>query len=223
MHPKDGIHIKYIYSACIVTNTPDVKIVHDPWFTEGVYDGSWYQFPKVKDPLSSIGDVDLIYVSHIHPDHYDGDFIKAYFKKYGVKKVIIANLSPNHMAGKMRADGIEPTILSEPLKINNTTIEIVPHMTGSISDIDSAIVVKYQAKDRLHCVVNANDIIFDDQIRTGLKRAAGDVDVLLCSYTGAGPYPQTYFDLHDPQLKIEADKKKHAFFERYQTLIAIRH
>ena len=65
-----SIKVKYIYSACIITETPDIKILHDPWFTDGIYDGSWFQFPKVADPINSIGNVDLIYISHIHPDHY---------------------------------------------------------------------------------------------------------------------------------------------------------
>ena len=56
----DGIEVKYIYSSCIVTETPDIKILHDPWFTDGIYDGSWFQFPKVEDPIKSIGDVDII-------------------------------------------------------------------------------------------------------------------------------------------------------------------
>jgi UDP-MurNAc hydroxylase len=135
----DAINLRYIYSACIITKTPDVVILHDPWFTEGIYDGSWYHYPKINDPLTSIGDVDYIYISHIHPDHYDCDFLKSYFNKYGVKKVLIANHSPNHLAGKMRADGIESTILIEPLIIGKTSIEIIPHQTGSSSDIDSVL------------------------------------------------------------------------------------
>ena len=57
-----GITVRYIYSACVVTSTPDVVILHDPGFTDGIYDGSWFQYPKVEKPLDSIGDVDLIYV-----------------------------------------------------------------------------------------------------------------------------------------------------------------
>lgn len=217
---SESIKVRYIYSACIVTSTPDISILHDPWFTEGIYDGSWFHFPKVLDPLESIGDVDLIYISHIHPDHYDSLFLKKYFAEYGVKKVCIANHSPNHLAGKMRADGISPTILSTALVIGSTSIEIIPHKTGSISDIDSAMVLKYQsADDETHCVVNANDIIFDDEMRKKLKNTAGDVDILLCGYTGAGPYPQTYFDLSSSQLVTEAKDKKAAFFERYKTLV----
>jgi len=215
---KMSINVIYIYSACIVTTTKDVRILHDPWFTEGIYDGSWFQFPIVEDPIQSIGDVDLIYISHIHPDHYDSEFLKKYFEVYGKKKIIIANHSPNYLAGKMRGDGIECTILTNPLTIGNTEIQIMPHETGSIGDIDSAIVVKYNSSNKTHCVVNANDIIFDENTRNTLKSISGNVDILLCGYTGAGPYPQTYFNLKDPNLKIEGESKKSAFFDRYLAL-----
>src|SRR5262249_17485110 len=86
---KDENTVKYIYSACIVTATPDLRIVHDPWFTEGVYDGSWFHFPAVRDPIESIGNVDLVYVSHIHPDHYDPRFLRKYFSTFGEKRIII--------------------------------------------------------------------------------------------------------------------------------------
>lgn len=120
----------------------------------------------------------------------------------------------------MRADGIEATILTEKLTVGKTTVEIIPQKTGSISDIDSAIIVKYQAtNDKTHCVVNANDIIFDEEMRTQLKSAANEVDILLCGYTGAGPYPQTYFDASNDKLLAEANNKKLAFFERYKTLV----
>ena len=63
--PLNGICVKYIYSACVITKTDDVTILHDPWFTEAIYDGSWFQFPRITNPLDSIGDVDYI-LSLIH-------------------------------------------------------------------------------------------------------------------------------------------------------------
>lgn len=213
------ITVKYIYSACIVTKTNDATILHDPWFTEGIYDGSWFHYPKISNPLDSIGDVDYIFISHIHPDHYDSKFIRKYFERFGIKKIIIANHQPNYMLGKMRSDGFSPIVLDEALTIGNTTIEIIPHITGSISDVDSAIIIKYFDNDRTHCVVNANDIIFDADMRSKIRNTAQNIDILLCGYTGAGPYPQTYFDIQDKQLLIEANAKKHSFFERYKTLI----
>lgn len=219
--PLNCISVKYIYSACVITKTNDVTILHDPWFTEGIYDGSWFQFPRIINPIDSIGDVDYIFVSHIHPDHYDSKFLKEYFKKFGVKKIIIANHKPNHMLGKMRGDGFTPIVLNDVLTIGKTSIEIIPHKTGSESDIDSAIVIKYFSDKKLHCVVNVNDIIFDDDMRALVKDKAKEIDILLCGYTGAGPYPQTYFSIDDVELKKEAMKKKMSFFERYKVLTNI--
>lgn len=217
------IKVRYIYSACIVTETPDLKILHDPWFTEGVYDGSWYQFPKIDNPLQSIGDVDAVYVSHIHPDHYDANFLKSYFDKFGPKQVLIANHKKNHLAGKMRADGINARVLNKPLLIGNTSIEILPHDTGSLNDIDSAILIKYREALKTHCVLNVNDINFDSSEHDGflkqLASLAEKVDILLCGYTGAGPYPQTYYDLSDPALIQEAKRKKQLFLSRYETVV----
>lgn len=215
---QNGITIKYIYSACIVTKTKDVTILHDPWFTEGIYDGAWFHYPKIENPFTSIGEVDYIFVSHIHPDHYDSSFIKQYFDRFGVKKIIIADHERNHLYKKMCIDGFAPIVLKDDLIIGNTSIKIVPHITGSTSDIDSAIIIKLFHNDNNHCVVNVNDIVFDDAMIAKIKDVAGNIDILLCGFTGAGPYPQTYFDLNDPQLLIESQKKKISFFERYKKL-----
>ena len=215
---RQAIEVRYVYSACVVTTTPDLRILHDPWFTEGVYDGSWYHHPKVVDPIGSIGDVDLVYVSHLHPDHYDPAFLRQYFAVHGEKEIVVAEHAPNHLANKMRVDGFKPTVLREPRQVGNTRVQVLAHKTGSASDIDSAIVLHHDDGQRRHCVVNANDIIFDAATTQALKAAAGDVDILLCGYTGAGPYPQTYFELNDPRLPAEADNKRQAFFERYRKL-----
>ena len=74
--------VKYIYSACLEIDCDGFKILTDPWFTDGAYDGSWYQFPKI-NPFDFIEKPDLIYISHIHPDHYDATFLKSLIAKFG--------------------------------------------------------------------------------------------------------------------------------------------
>ena len=73
------MRLRYIYSACVVIESDDIKLLCDPWFTDGIYDGAWFKFPDLIDPAEKIGDVDCIYISHIHPDHYDPVFLKEYF------------------------------------------------------------------------------------------------------------------------------------------------
>ncbi len=215
-----SIKVSYIYSACIIIETEDCKILCDPWFTEGIYDGSWFHFPKVDDPVKLIREVDFIYISHIHPDHYDPDFIKIYFSKFGVKKILISNHKHNYLLNKMKRDGFTPTIIDQKkgLIIGNTSIFIIPHVTGSLSDIDSAISVKYNDNQKEHVVLNVNDIIMDNEFVKKLRNSFPNIDILLCGYTGAGPYPQTYFSLDDKALIKEAKRKKRKFFAMYKKL-----
>ena len=219
-YPINGINVRMIYSACVVIETPDCKILCDPWFTDGIYDGAWFLHPKIDNPISIIGDCDYVYVSHIHPDHYDPKFLHEYFAKYGKKKVFVADFEANYLAMSLQREGLEVSICKNETRIDNTRISIHPHITKSLSDIDSALLVQYRDGNRTHRVLNLNDCVYDpdflDQFVFEEK-----IDVLLLGYTGAGPYPQTYFDIDDPSLMDAAMSKKSQFFTRY--LETIKH
>ena len=57
------------------------SIVCDPWFTPA-YFGSWVPFPDntVLDP-APLGAADYLYVSHLHRDHFDPDWLAAHMNK----------------------------------------------------------------------------------------------------------------------------------------------
>ena len=87
-----SVKVRYVYSACVAFETVDLKILCDPWMSQGAYDGSWYHYPTLESPIDAVGQADLIYISHIHPDHYDPRFLKTYLEKYPKTKIIIAPL-----------------------------------------------------------------------------------------------------------------------------------
>ena len=67
--------IKFIANACaIFESDKGTKILSDPWIQNGVFEGSWCHFHKLETSIEDLQDVDAIYVSHIHPDHYDERF-----------------------------------------------------------------------------------------------------------------------------------------------------
>lgn len=213
--------IEYFYSACVKIITPNLSILCDPWFTEGIYDGSWYHFPRVDNPVQSIGNVDYIYISHIHPDHYDPQFLRSYFEKYGPKKIIIADWSLNYLARALQRDGFDFSVVSknESILVGDTSISIYPQEGRSKSDVDSMLIVEVGDLLNYRCIVNANDIIFDDATFAAVEKKTKQIDILMLSYTGAGPFPQTFYDLDDPALPLQAQKKKLEFFERYKRTI----
>lgn len=61
----------YIKSSTVVVEHNGVKVLCDPWMTDGIYYGSWYHYPPLTFEPSDFHDVDFIYISHIHPDHMD--------------------------------------------------------------------------------------------------------------------------------------------------------
>ena len=206
--------VRYIYSACVVVETSDVKVLCDPWFTQGIYDGSWFHHPLLKSPADIIGDMDVIYVSHIHPDHYDPAFLRSYFKKYGRKRIIIPSFKNNYLRAKMAADGFQADDISLA-KYGDTELRIFPNITDSLSDIDSALLVNRQGI----AFLNLNDCIWEDNqskaIRECLDQNKLDLRFMALGYAGAGPYPQTYYDKGE-QLDALAKKKKQEFFGRYK-------
>lgn len=210
----NGIRVNMIYSACITIETPDCKILCDPWFTDGIFDGAWYLYSNDKDPYSAIGDCDYVYISHIHSDHYDPIFLEKYFKKFGEKLLVIGDFESNYLEKSIQNDGFRYQVNTEPLKFGQTVVSVFPHETGSQSDIDSACLVEYFGEDRVHRVLNVNDCVYDPVFLSNFSEY-GQLDILLLSYTGAGPYPQTYFELNDPELLVAAKKKKDQFMDQY--------
>lgn len=215
------MEVKYIYSACIQVKTSDLTILTDPWFTDGAYDGSWYQFPKI-DPFKYIDEPDYIYISHIHPDHYDAVFLNQLFEKFGKKPILIPDLKNNYLLFKGKFDGLEMTPTRE-LNIKNTSIYIEENDTGSVSDIDSALVIHDHLTQKT--LLNLNDCIFNqnhtDKLNEVLSNLNTSLDLLALGYTGAGPFPQTYYDHKNNTQELEdrANQKKEEFFVRYRNYI----
>lgn len=216
-----GITVTYVYSACVILETSDVSVLCDPWFSEGIYDGSWFHFPRVDDPLEVIGDIDFVWISHIHPDHYDPRFLRQYMDRFGEKTVLVAQRKYPYLELALRREGFTVKPMVEDMCVGSTTLESVAIRPEDRNEIDSALHVAYRdVSGKSHSVLNVNDIVFDEQVLSDLAGRFHRPDILLLGYTGAGPYPQTYFDVSDSRLMVEAERKKHAFFERYRKNVA---
>ena len=209
--------VRYLYSACIEIQTDDVRILTDPWFTGGAYDGSWHHFPKLNEPLEVIREPDLVYISHIHPDHYDPVFLRALFTRFGEKPVLIPSFERNYLLAKAHRDGFDATSTQHAV-YGGTNLHIVPNVVAGESDIDSALVVNAQGDT----VLNLNDCVWNDahvtELQEILRHYTHDIDLTALGYTGAGPYPQTYYDPREDRdtLVREAENKKQLFFDRYR-------
>ncbi|HEX3144483.1 MAG TPA: hypothetical protein VHQ64_10975, partial [Pyrinomonadaceae bacterium] len=72
--------IEFITNASVLVTLASKKtVLCDPWYTDAIYYGSWYNFPPLanKKHYQSLKP-SYIYISHIHPDHLDGESLRRY-------------------------------------------------------------------------------------------------------------------------------------------------
>ncbi|MFI5477405.1 Rieske 2Fe-2S domain-containing protein [Streptomyces cacaoi] len=83
IHRKEfvAMRITSIGHAGLLLETAAGRIVCDPWFTPA-YFGSWVPFPDNTgiDP-ELLANADYLYVSHLHRDHFDPDWLKRHMSK----------------------------------------------------------------------------------------------------------------------------------------------
>jgi len=64
--------------AGILIRTRGITIVCDPWFVPAFL-GSWFVFPRndvlSDDIMNDVCNPDFLYVSHLHGDHFDAEFL----------------------------------------------------------------------------------------------------------------------------------------------------
>src|SRR5580658_1066282 len=211
------MQVRYVYSACITIETADATILCDPWFTPGIYDGSWFQYPQLPNPIETIGRPDLVYISHIHPDHYDPKFLSAYLARFSQARLIIGRSGSPHLAHKMKLDGFAAEAV-DSICIGNTELSIIPNAAHAVN-IDTALVVRAGSLS----VVNMNDNPLDRE-QISLVREfcpGGRPDFALLPYAGAGPYPQTYRFPTQAALIAAADKKRQQFLDLYRDYVRL--
>ena len=63
--------ITHLSSATELIETNGIKILTDPWLVDGAFYGTWCHYPPVDLSRIKLDDIDYVYVSHIHPDHFD--------------------------------------------------------------------------------------------------------------------------------------------------------
>ncbi len=222
--------VRYIKSACVVVEHEGIKVLCDPWLTDGIYYGSWYHYPPLKFKPEDFQDVDYIYISHVHPDHLDPETMKRLPKHI---PVLIANFNEKFVKTIVKDCGFERIMelnAGEPFRLSDDfQMEILgadfcdPSICGksfgctvqthrSTSLVDTLAVFHGGGKT----VVNANDCAYPVTLSACdyIVQKYKTVDMLLTGYAGAGPYPQCYVYRDEEEYQRRAESKKHQFLEQ---------
>ena len=201
----------------------NTKILCDPWLTGEEYFGSWGIYPPYEFKPEKFGDVDFIYISHIHPDHCSTKTLQKLDKKI---PVIIHNFPEKSLKSTIENLGFKVIEIEHNLRIRlkkNLFINILaadncdPNICGKLmgcglletkfetTQIDTMCIID----NGKEVIVNTNDCPFQIARNTAklVKTLYPKIDLLLVGYVKASSYPQT-FELEEGKKIKESLKKQ---------------
>ncbi|MFM8267187.1 MAG: Rieske 2Fe-2S domain-containing protein [Ilumatobacteraceae bacterium] len=198
--------------AGILVDTVDGSIVCDPWFLPQFH-GSWFVFPRndhlAAEVLERICHPTYLYISHLHADHLDEDWLVANMDKDAT--VLVPGYPTRELERTLRSLGFHSIVRT----VDGEELSLGPHLTvaihceTSITDGpggDSAIMIS----DGTGRLVNQNDCRTSD---LSALRAHGPVDVHWLQYSGAIWYPMVYEETPERMREL-VDAKVDSQFAR---------
>jgi UDP-MurNAc hydroxylase len=181
------VRITSIGHAGLLLETAAGRIVCDPWFTPA-YFGSWVPFPDNTgvDPELP-GSADYLYVSHLHRDHFDPDWLKRHMSKDAT--VLLPDFPVPDLREALEDLGFHSFVQTR----NNQAVEVdglrvlinalVSPTDGPIGD--SGLVVD----DGSVRIYNQND---SRPVEAGPIEQFGPLQAHFLQYSGAIWYPMVY-------------------------------
>lgn len=230
--------IQFIKSACVVVEYEGVRVLCDPWLTDGIYYGSWFHYPPLAFQPEDFSLVNYLYLSHIHPDHMDPaslarlpktipvlihnyaeKFVLNLLKRLGFEHVHEIShgesfqLAPDFSIEILAADNCDPEMCGRYFQCS------VPTPYKQTMQIDSMAVFKGGNT----VVVNTNDCPY------GLSKTLCDtvlakhpqIDFLLVGYSGATAYPQCFDNL--PNHLKRQESQAHQEMKLQQCVSYLKH
>jgi UDP-MurNAc hydroxylase len=182
----------FIGNACCEYEAAGKKLLCDPWLTPGAFLGSWFHYPPLRHTVDDIKDADYLYISHLHPDHYDTETLKHFRRDI---PIIILDHGPNFLHRKLIDDGFTDIRYRKdgcsaelgPFKITMfAPFTKHPFYESEIGNlIDSAILVEAGGIKYL----NTNDNMPDIETAKMLGEKYGPFHVAQLNFNNAGMYP----------------------------------
>ena len=182
------MRITSIGHAGLLLETAAGRIVCDPWFTPA-YFGSWVPFPDNSgiDP-ALLADAEYLYVSHLHRDHFDPDWLRRHMSKDTT--VLLPDYPVPDLREALEGLGFRTFVTTH----NNEVVELDGGLRIMINALtsptdgpigDSGLAVD----DGRVRIYNQND---SRPVEAGPIERFGPLDAHFLQYSGAIWYPMVY-------------------------------
>jgi hypothetical protein len=210
---KDDFRVEVIGHATLRVQSGGRTLLTDPWLVDPIGCNSGFHFPPlVHDPATLAMQTDAIYISHIHPDHFNPPTLQLFPKD---TPIFIGEYRRKEFRDEVRRLGF-PVIevpFQETVTVAGTDLEIalIEHDYEESAAYDSSIVIRTP-----HFTVFENNDCFLRPAKYVWAREHFDIDYAFLGYSPASFFP-ICFEL-DPEEK--ARLLREASERRYEDFLA---
>ena len=198
---KDGVF--YIGHASILVRLNNKKFIFDVIKNTNFYNRSWLFFPsQVND--KRIFDVDGVFVSHIHGDHYDPDLLKQIQRKNIPIYILDGRPGFNRDFKSKKINVIKIPVNKKFYIDKNIWVNGCLH---EYNDIDSSLII---SNDNLS-VYHGNDNFITEKTLVPFKKEVGKVDVACIPFAFIHFYPYLLKSLEKKANRKEAKRLESQF------------
>jgi hypothetical protein len=206
--------ITYITQACLLIEIEDIKILTDPWLVGPCWAGNLWHYPPPKRKPESFRNIDFLYLSHAHEDHFQMESINRLPLEIKDTQVIISDFDKPYFERAIRASGFKNVKVMKhdesTTLIPGVTLDMIRNDGG---DDDSSIIL--QGDDSTVFCQTDNLMSLNEAERLGKKY---DVDILFTMNTQTGIFP-AFFDF-PVETMMELSKKKIDSSAKYSINVA---
>jgi UDP-MurNAc hydroxylase len=164
--------------ACLEVTSGGGQLICDPWLVGSAYWRSWWNYPPVPDNLVEQLDPDLIYLTHMHWDHFHAPTLRH----LGLHRHILIAKTPDRRTYRdLKAMGctrITELVHGKPFTINDR-LRITSYQFGHFPD--STLVIEADGKT----ILNANDCKTMGYPLRQILRNHPKIDFVLRSHSSA--------------------------------------
>jgi UDP-MurNAc hydroxylase len=210
--------VKFVNHSSFIIEHEGISIISDPWLEGRVFNNGWDLIGKTKLSYEDFKDINFIWFSHEHPDHFYPPNLKKIPLEY--KKnitVLFQNTIDGRVANYCRQAGFKEVVELHKDKYYNLT-DNFKVLCEYFGEGDSWIC--YKAGDIT--ILNTNDCgIRDLQRANYIKNKVGKVDILLTQFSyayWAGNIDQVEYRKRIADEKLEWMKFQCDIFEPKVTI-----
>jgi UDP-MurNAc hydroxylase len=192
------MEFKVLSHACLLVRHQEASVVIDPWLVGSCYWRSWWNFPEPDFDESELRNVNAVFISHIHWDHWHGPSLKKFF--HG-KRIYIPDEPGMRSERDLRSIGFKDVVrIRHGGSVDINGIRVWMYQFGRFLN-DSAVVLQAGGTTLL----NANDAKLAGRSLSGLLSRHGPIDFAFRSHSSANP--RVCFSLVDDNSYAQDDRE----------------